>query len=646
MSSMPKHGSQDSRRSDGESLSADAYPPIEDYALIGNCHSAALISRDGSIDWCCLPRFDSGSLFGRLLDWEQGGYCSIRPQAEDCTLSREYHNASLVLVTHYRTVDAEARVIDLFPIHRAGEDRSYHQILRVIEGVRGRMVFDLAVVPRFDYGATKPWIRHHGPQLFTAVGSNDGLIITGDLQQDGKYDLRGSVAVTAGERRKLSLEYVPPETLDDGPETVATPKELDRRLDQTIEWWQNWSDRIESDEAQGVGLLRSAIVLKALTYAPTGAIIAAPTTSLPAGFDGHRAWDYRYSWVRDAVFTVDALVELGFEPEARRFRQFVERSAAGSAHQLQTLYSIDGKRHQEESSLERLAGYRGGWPVRIGNQAVHQRQLDMFGELLELSWRWHQRGHTPDDDYWAFVEDLLETVVEDWEQPDRGIWEMRGDPQHFVHSKVMCWSALDRGIALARDSGREAPLAHWAEVRDRIHACVTERGYDPKRGIFMQSFDLRYLDAALLLMPRTGFIAYDDPRMLRTVDAIRDALDHDGLLKRYNSPDHLEGEEGAFLACSFWLAECLARQDRCDDAQAVFDRTCATANDLGLFAEQFDAGSGTLLGNFPQGLTHLSHISAALALQGRTAGRYATAYRTSALHRDRVEKTTQRRTAL
>ncbi len=622
MSSVPKLESKYTRRSLGEPIPGGAYPPIADYAMIGNCHFAALISREGSIDWCCMPRFDSDSLFGRLLDWEQGGYCEIRPQAEDCSVSRHYQTASLVLVTRYCTSDAEARVFDLLPVHPDAEDESCHQILRILEGVRGRMTFDINIAPRFDYGATKPWIRNHEQHLFTAVGSNAGLVISGDLplQHDSKYNLSTTLTLGVGERRRLSMEFVPPETLDDGPGTVPISKELDKRLSQTIEWWQHWSERIESDEERGVGLLRSAIVLKALTYAPTGAIIAAPTTSFPAGFDGHRAWDYRYSWVRDAAFTVDALVELGFEPEARRFRQFVERSAAGSAHQLQTLYSIDGKRRQEESSLDKLAGYRCGWPVRIGNQAVHQLQLDMFGELMELSWRWHQLGHTPDDDYWAFIEELLETVVNQWEQPDRGIWEMRGDPQHFVHSKVMCWSALNQGIALARDSGREAPIARWAEVRDRIHERVTERGYDPKRGIFMQSFDLQYLDAALLLMPRTGFIAYDDPRMLRTVDAIRDALDHDGLLKRYDSPDNLAGEEGAFLACSFWLAECLARQDRCDDSQVVFDRACATANDLGLFAEQFDVGSGAMLGNFPQGLTHLAHISAALALQGRTEG--------------------------
>ncbi len=615
----PAPETPDVRRSGRATMPPDAYPPVADYALIGDCHSAALVSRHGSIDWCCLPRFDSDSLFGRLLDWERGGHCAIRPRADDCTLSREYHTASLVLVTHWRTADAEARVIDLLPIHRDGDSRSYHQILRLIEGVRGRMAFDVTVSPRFDYGAIKPWIRRHGLHLFTAVGSNNGLVISGgELQQDGRYDLRGSVTVAAGERHRLSIVYVPPENLDEGPASVPSPDELDARLDHTIEWWRSWSERITSADERGVGLLRSAIVLKALTYAPTGAIIAAPTTSLPAGFGGYRAYDYRYSWVRDAAFTVDALVELGFEPEARRFRRFIERSAAGSAHQLQTLYGVDGKRRQDEFVLEGLAGYRGRWPVRIGNEAVHQLQLDIFGELLELSWRWHRRGHVPDDDYWAFVEDLLEAVIEHWEQPDHGIWEMRGDPQHFVHSKVMCWSALDQGIALARECGRDAPLEHWAAARDRIRDRVTACGYDAQRGIFMQTFERRYLDAALLLMPRVGFIAYDDPRMLRTADAVRETLDHGGLIRRYDSPDNLEGEDAAFIVASFWLAECLAHQGRRGDARAVFDRACATANDLGLFAEQFDAGTGSLLGNFPQGLTHLSHISAALALEGRT----------------------------
>lgn len=594
----------------------DPYRPIADYALIGDCHSAALVSRTASIDWCCLPRFDSDSLFGRMLDWKQGGFCEIRPRGDDWQASREYCDATLVLVTTFRSGDGEAKVIDSFAMREGGHKHPYHQILRIVEGVRGSMELDVRIAPRFDFGALKPWLRDHGDCVFTAVGSNVGLVICGDmpLQFDGKYDLATTIQVEAEQRLRLSLQFAPPETLDDGPESIPDAKEIDARLQASIDWWRAWSKRVKGDDVHGPAMLRSAIVLKALTYAPTGAAIAAPTTSLPAGFDGDRAWDYRYSWVRDAAFTIDELIELGLEAEARRFRKFVERSAAGSAQQLQTLFSIDGKRRQAEFSLDHMDGYGGEWPVRIGNQAVHQLQLDIFGELLELSWRWHQHGHTPSDDYWRFVVELVDTVVDSWQDPDSGIWEMRGEPQHFVHSKVMAWAALHRGVCLAKDSGHDAPIERWEKVRDQIWQRVVERGYDEQRGIFVQAFGSKYLDAALLLLPRLGFIDYCDPRMLRTVDAIRDELDQGGLLQRYNNPDHIPGEEGAFLACSFWLTECLVRQQRRDEALELFDRACASANDLGLFAEQFDVKAGLLLGNFPQGLTHLSHISAMLAL--------------------------------
>ncbi len=595
----------------------DPYRPIADYALIGDCHSAALISRTASIDWCCLPRFDSDSLFGRVLDWDQGGFCEIRPCGDEWQTSRQYHDGTLVLVTTFRSADAEVRVTDSFAMREGGHKHPYHQILRVVEGVRGSMELDVRVSPRFDFGAVKPWLRTHGDGVFTAVGSSTGLVIFADmpLAFDGKYDLFARTKVHTDQRLHLSLQFAPPASLDDGPQSTPNAEEIDTRLSEAIDWWHTWSKRVNSNDDDGAALRRSAIVLKALTYAPTGAVIAAPTTSLPAGFDGERAWDYRYSWVRDAAFTIDELIDLGLEAETQRFRKFVERSAAGSAQQLQTLYSIDGKRRQPEFTLDHMDGYGGEWPVRIGNQAVHQLQLDIFGELLELSWRWHQHGHTPNDEYWRFVVELVDSVVERWQEPDSGIWEMRGEPQHFVHSKVMAWAALHRGVCLAKDTGRSAPIEQWEKVRDQVWQCVAERGYDDKRGIFVQAFGSEYLDAALLLLPRLGFVEYSDPRMLRTVDAIRDELDQGGLLQRYNNPDHIPGREGAFLACSFWLVECLVRQGRRDEANEWFDRACAGANDLGLFAEQFDTKTGLLLGNFPQGLTHLSHIAATLALQ-------------------------------
>jgi GH15 family glucan-1,4-alpha-glucosidase len=414
---------------------------------------------------------------------------------------------------------------------------------------------------------------------------------------------------------RLSLRYCMPELIDTGSISDLDADALDRRLEETIRWWREWASKITLDSRDEAAVRRSGLVLKALTYAPTGAIVAAPTTSLPEALGGQRNWDYRYAWVRDSSFSSRAFAELGCVEEADAFRSFVMRSAAGHAEELQVVYGVGGERRLSDQPLRELAGYRGSAPVRVGNSATGQRQLDAYGELVNLNWRWHRRGHSPSDDDWRFLMSLIEHAAERWKRPDRGLWEWPGEPDHFVHSKVMCWSALDRGIRLADECMRRAPTRRWKKVRDQVRRVIDRRGYDRRRGVYVQAFDRPELDASLLLLPRVEFVAWDDERMLRTVAAIRDELGaDDGLLYRYRRDDGVEGDEGAFLCCSFWLVECLARAGELAEARSVFEKAFATANDLGLLAEEADPASGELLGNFPQALTHLSHIDAAVAL--------------------------------
>ena len=597
----------------------DSYPPIGDYALIGDCHSAALVSRSGSIDWCCLPRFDAGSAFGRLLDWEHGGHCSITPTgAGEWEYSRRYVDDTLVLVTTLQGSTGEVRLLDCFTIHPEADSSDERQLLRVVEGVRGSAELELRIAPRFDYGQVRPWIRRHGYRLHSAIGGNDGLVVWcdgGELAEGPEHELACTIKVGAGERVRLTLTYQPPERIDAGGATEPDPDRLDTSLEETIGWWQEWAGAVRLGTRDEPAVRRSGITLKALTHAPTGAIIAAPTTSLPEVVGGPRNWDYRYSWVRDASFSSRAFAELGCYSEADAFRAFIMRSAAGHADDLQVFYGVAGERRLGEETLDSMEGYRGSSPVNVGNDASTQLQTDAYGELINLTWRWHRRGHSPSDDDWRFLVSLIDHAAEKWSQPDRGIWEWPGDPDHFVHSKVLCWATLERGLRLADECMRRAPTRRWKQARDEIRAAVERRGYDRKRGVFVQAFDRRELDAALLLLPTVEFVAWDDERMVRTVEAIGEELHAgEGLLYRYTRDDGLPGKEGAFLCCSFWLVESLARMGDLEQARAVFDQTMARANDLGLFSEELDPRSGELLGNFPQGLTHLAHIDAAVAL--------------------------------
>jgi GH15 family glucan-1,4-alpha-glucosidase len=596
----------------------DAYPAIGDYALIGDCHTAALVSREASIEWCCMPRFDAGSAFGRILDRKHGGHCSITPvQGGSWEYSRRYLDDSLVLETTLRGPGGEARVLDCFTVREEGRGTPARQIVRVIEGDRGSVELELKVAPRFDYGQVRPWIRRHGHRLHSALGGDDALLIwcEAELSEDPAHELVARIAVGAGDRVRLALTYCPPEVIDAGSPQEPDASSLDRCLEETLEGWRRWASELTLGTRDQAGARQSGLVLKALTHEPTGAIVAAPTTSLPEVQGGERNWDYRFAWVRDASFSSRSFAELGAVREADAFRAFIMRSAAGHADDLQVLYGPAGERRIRSDVLDGLEGWRGSAPARAGNDATKQLQLDAYGELVNLTWRWHRRGHSPSDDDWRFLVSLIDRAAELWSEPDYGLWEWPGDPDHFVHSKVMCWAALDRGLRLADECMRRAPTRRWTRARDELRKVIEKRGYDRKRGTFVQAFDRPELDAALLLLPTVEFVAWDDERMLRTVDAVQEELGAGGgLLYRYTRDDGLPGREGAFLCCSFWLVECLARTDQLSEARALFDQTSARANDLGLFSEEVDPKSGELLGNFPQGLTHLAHIDAAVAL--------------------------------
>lgn len=588
-------------------------PAIGSYGLIGDCHSAALVSAEGSIDWCCLPRFDSGSCFGRLLDRERGGFCTVGVEGEASWRGVSYIEDTLVLESLLEGPQGTVRVRDFFAMREHGALEPHRELVRIVECERGSAEVRFEVAPRFDYGAVRPWLRRAAVDVFTAIGGDDGLSVwsDGELRVEQEAIVAGG-QIHAGERLRLSIRFVRPHLLEREQSALDAGK-VDERLEETVQWWRAWRERLSKDGPDHDAVVRSALTLKALTYAPTGAIVAAPTTSLPETLGGERNWDYRFSWVRDSTLTAHALAELGCEREARRFRHFIVRTSAGHAEDLQILFGIGGERRISEECLE-LEGYRGSRPVRVGNEAAGQLQLDAFGEILNLAWRWHRRGHSPDDDEWRFFSELVDTAVERWSEPDRGIWEWRGEPRHFVHSKACCWAAVDSGLRLAEECARTAPTRRWEKARKEMREAIETRGYDSERGVFVQCFDEPALDAALLLLPVVGFVEFDDERMLRTADAVRAELDADGFLYRYRQDDGLPGREGAFLACSFWLAECYARQGRLPEAREVFDRTMGAASPLGLFSEQVDPASGELLGNYPQTLTHLSHVAAVAAL--------------------------------
>jgi len=594
-----------------------AQPSIGNYALLSDCHAAALVSSAGSIDWCCLPRLDSSSCFARLLDAACGGSCSIEAPDGEVETAQRYVDDTLVAATTLRSEGGAVRVLDFLAIGDEGPEQPQQALVRVVEGLEGEMTLRVRVSPRFDYGRLRPWLRRIDRDAVFAVGGDDALLVAADtpIETDGEHDLRADFRLRRGERRRLVIRAVAPARTEERPE-LPSPADVDALLDTTVRWWRAWARRCQYDGPHRSAVLRSALTLRGLVNARTGAIAAAATTSLPEAPGGVRNWDYRFSWIRDSSFSVRSLAGIGFVDEADGFARFVIRSAAGSADDLQVFFGMGGERHVDEHELP-LDGYRGARPVRIGNAGATQVQLDALGQLLNLVWRWHSRGAMLDDEQWRFVRSLVDAAADRWREPDRGIWEWRDGSMHFTLSKAACWSALHRGLQLGEATGRAVPTARWTRARDDVRRAVERHGWHESRRAFTQAFDNEELDAALLLLPHTGFVAWDDPRMVATADAVAAELDDDGLLRRCSEDDGLPGREGAFLPCSFWLAECLARQGRREEARRVFQRAAETASPLGLFSEEHDTTEREPTGNYPQALTHLSHIGAALALAGQ-----------------------------
>ena len=584
---------------------------IEDYGLIGDLQTAALVGRDGSIDWLCFPRFDSGACFAALLGGVENGRWLLRPVGDVRRIERRYRDDTLVHELDFETAEGRVRVIDFMPPRGIDPD-----VVRIVEGLEGRVELRLELVIRFDYGSIVPWVRRVDGDARVAVAGPDALLFRSPVETRGE-NLRtvADFTVDAGQRLPFVLTWFP--SHHDHP----APIDAEQALVDTCEFWRDWSGTCVPGGRWEEAVRRSLIVLKALTYAPTGGIVAAPTTSLPERIGGVRNWDYRYCWLRDATFALTALLESGFVDEARAWRSWLLRAVAGDPDDLQIMYGPAGERRLLELELHWLDGYEQSRPVRIGNQASRQFQLDVYGEVLDVLYSARIRGLEADDSAWALVRHLLENLEQRWREPDEGIWEVRGPRRHFTHSKVMAWVAFDRGVKLIEELGRHGPLERWRSVRDEIHAEVLDRGFDERLGSFVQSYDSDRLDASLLTIPLFGFLPPEDPRVRGTLEAIRRELVVDGFVQRYRHDEdneHVDGlppGEGAFFLCSFWLVDNLVLLGRVDEAVEQFERLLALRNDLGLLSEEYDPDAGRLVGNFPQAFSHIGLVNTALLLE-------------------------------
>jgi GH15 family glucan-1,4-alpha-glucosidase len=580
--------------------------PIADYALIGNMRTAGLVNRDGAIDWLCLPRFDSAACFAALLGISEHGRWRIAPAGAVRQVTRSYRAGTLVLETVFDTASGQVRLSDCMPLR---EERC--DVVRVVTGLSGQVDMRLELAVRFDYGSIVPWVTSIDGGI-SAVAGPDALHLRSTVPLHGE-DLTtvGAFTVKAGETAAFTLTYFPSYS--------APPVPLDplAACESTIAWWQDWASRSTYRGEWPEMVQRSLITLKALTYAPTGGMVAAPTTSLPEQPGGPRNWDYRFCWLRDATFTLYALLVAGYEEEAKAWREWLLRAAAGRPQDLQIMYGVAGERRLSEATLAWLPGYGDAKPVRIGNAAAAQYQLDVYGEVMDALHLCRRTGLHPSAHAWALQKVLLDFLESDWERPDRGIWEIRGAPRQFTHSKVMAWVAFDRAVKAVEQFGLEGPVERWRNRCRSVREEVLARGYSTKKKSFVQYYDGETLDASLLMMPLVGFLPAQDERMVSTIDAIRRELTADGLVRRYQSDTELDGlpaGEGLFLPCSFWLVDNLAMLGRRDEARTLFERLIGLCNDVGLLSEEYDPGGARLLGNFPQALSHVALLNSAYNL--------------------------------
>jgi len=597
---------------------------IEDYALIGDMQTAALVSRHGSVDWLCLPRFDSDACFAALLGDERNGHWRICPTSSEGPVSRrgevsrQYLGDSLILVTTWRTFSGVVQVTDFMP----PRDHADPVLVRIVEGVEGSVEMESVLRLRFGYGKVIPWVRRNGTDI-RAIAGPDSVCFHGSIRSVGQNMAHEAVFdVKAGDRQWFALAWKQSHLSPD-PCVIAAVA-----LDSTTTFWSDWAARCTYRGPYRDAVMRSLITLKALTYAPTGGIVAAPTTSLPEDIGGVRNWDYRYCWLRDATITLEALLRTGYTAEADSWRQWLGRAIAGDPRDVQIMYGVAGERRLAEWEVSWLPGYERSAPVRIGNAAVDQRQLDVYGEVTDALTLARQAGLGFDKHTWSLQRQLLGFLEKHWDEPDEGIWEVRGPRRHFVHSKVMAWVAFDRAIHLV-EQGNPGPLQRWRDIRDQIHAQVLDHGYDADRGVFTQYYGSTELDSSVLLIPEVGFLPPADPRVVSTVRVLRRELMRDGLMLRYTQAggsggtadvDGLPGAEGAFLACSFWLVNALHLIGEYDEAVAVFERLLALRNDLGLLSEEYDPRYGRQVGNTPQAFSHVPLIQAALNLEGHATG--------------------------